>query len=98
MTKMRSHICAALAHSNLSVMGKMQLKMANSFYVRIAQNTKKPCEFYERSGCKHNGGLATRGRQNQRHELCALFKSHRALYSQVTPIGRVKIIPHLSAF
>lgn len=41
MTKMRSHICAALAHSNLSVMGKMQLKMANSFYVRIAQNTKK---------------------------------------------------------
>lgn len=45
MTKMRSHICAALAHSNLSVMGKMQLKMANSFYVRIAQNTKKPVNF-----------------------------------------------------
>lgn len=62
--------------------GQMQLKMANSFYVTIAQNTKKsPCEFFEGSGYEHNGGLATRGRQNQRHELCARFKSHRALYS-----------------
>lgn len=51
------------------------------FDVGIAQNTKKsPCEFYEGSGCEHNGGLATRGRQNQRHEQrisqSAVYSSH----------------------
>lgn len=52
------------------------------FDVGVAQNstTKSPCAFYEVGG-EHNETSTTRGRQNQRHDFSALFKSHNTLLS-----------------
>lgn len=77
----------ALAYSNQSVMGKMQLKMANTVLMLELLRTQKKAHVNFMKGADASTTVVWPQEGVRIKDMNK--ESHRALYTQVTPIGRV---------